>query len=302
MFLFFTNIAVLLSLLKKVFSHAKFMVLALIIAFTGNSTLAANKPVEITFCYENKEFFPHFLGNSTVVPRDNPGVVVDTLRELDIKESRINIKFIRQPWARCLKGLVLGSVSAVVGSYSTERAKYGVYPKKRNKIDHTRAFSKLATCLLHKKSEKIMWDGEKLILESPLTVAVPRGYKIAKKLQNMGFTIYITDSLDHAHKLLFFNRVAASISDCTFQNFPAFITMNKAPIRNHYGHLILNHSFYNKNKVLSESLWDELQKIDKQKYYQSYLKKSMLYHSAPQIMDFQTERIISAQSTTPLSR
>jgi len=289
MFLIFTNIAALLSLLKKVFSRAKFMVLALLIAFTGNSTLAANKPVEIIFCYENKEFFPHFLGNSTVVPPENPGVVVDILRELDIKESRINIKFIRQPWARCLKGLLLGSVSAVVGSYSTERAKYGVYPKKRNKIDHTRAFSKLATCLLHQKSEKILWDGEKLILESPLTVAVPRGYKIAKMLQNMGFTIYITDSLSHAHNLLFFNRVAASISDCTFKNFPAFITMNKAPIRNHYGHFILSISFYNKNKSLSESLWDELQKIDKQKYYQSYLKKSMSYHSErPNYDDIQT--------------
>ncbi len=279
MFLVFTNFAVLISLLKKVFSRTKFIVLVMLIAFTSNSILAANKPVEIIFCYENKEFIPHFLGDSTVVPHENPGVVVDILRELDIKDRRINIKFIRQPWSRCLKDLASGSVSAVVGSYSTEREKYGVYPKKRNKIDHTRTFSKIATCLLHQKSEKIIWDGDKLILESPLTVAVPRGYKIAEKLQNMGFTIYITDSLGHAHKLLFFNRVAASISDCTFKNFPAFITMNKTPIRNHYGYLILNFSFYYQNKELSESLWDELQKIDKQKYYQSYLKHSMSYHS-----------------------
>lgn len=271
MLLVFTNFSALISLLKKVLSRAKFMILAFNIAFACNSTVAANNPVELIFCYENKEFIPHFMGNSTVVPPENPGVVVDILRELDIKESRINIEFIRKPWVRCLKDLASGNVSAVIGSYSSEREKYGVYPKIENKIDHTRAFANVTTCLLHHKSEKIMWDGEKLKLKSPLTVAVPRGYKIAKKLKNMGFIIYITDSLDQAHKLLFFNRVATSISDCTFENFPVYITMNKTPVRNHYGYLILNISFYNKNKILSERLWDHIQKIDKQKHYRNYL-------------------------------
>ncbi len=275
--------AVLIRLLKSLFSHAHFKVLALLITLASSSAVATNQSVELLFCYENKEFTPHFFGNSTLVPSKNPGVVVDILRALDIEETRVIIKFIRQPWARCLKDLESGNVSAVVGSYSIKRAIYGAYPRKENKIDLTRAFSNLSTCLLHQKTEKVRWDGEKLTFKSPITIAIPRGYKIIRKLEDMGFTAYITDSLDQAHKLLFFGRVAASISDCTFKNYPATITMNNTPIRNHYGHLILNRSFYNKNRLLSESLWDKLQKIDKQSYYQNYLKEPIPFSSQNEV-------------------
>jgi len=271
MIIFFANVALEMSLHKKLFFRTKLIIFAFVMVIACNTASASSKPVDLVFCYENKEFIPHFIGNSTIVPRDNPGVVIDILRELDLVERRVNIKFIRQPWARCLKALQSGSVSAVLGSYSAEREKFGVYPTVGNQIDQSRAFASATTCLLHQKSENINWDGETLKLESALTVAVPRGYSITKKLQNLGFIIYTTDSLDDAHKLLFFDRVAASISDCTFKNFPSFITMNKIPIRNHYGYLILNLSFYDENKGLSERLWNKLQKIDRKKHYQPNL-------------------------------
>jgi len=137
------------------------------------------------------------------------------------------------------------------------------------------------TSLLHQTSEQIVWDGKKLALESPTTIAVPRGYNIIQSLKNIGFTVYITDSLDQAHKLLFFNRVAASISDCRFTQFPVTITMNKTPLRSHYGHLILSHSFYQQHTLLSEGLWNKLQHLDKNKYYLHYLQKPVLFKQLP---------------------
>ncbi len=275
MTIIFTSLTATVSLFKKAFCYAEYIILAILIAFTENFAVNASEPVELIFCYENKEFIPHYMESSTIVPHERPGVVIDILRELDTKVDDVIFTYIRQPWARCLKSLASNKVSAVVGSHSSEREKYGAYPKKGIEIDQRRAFGTISTCLLYQKTEQVTWNEQKLKREKSLTLAVPRGYKIGKKLQNLGFSLYITNSLDHAHKLLFSNRVSASISDCTFKRFPAHIIMDKAPIRKHYGFLVLSKNFYVKNEYLSEKLWDTLQQIDKSKHYQNYLNELM---------------------------
>jgi len=58
---------------------------------------AENSPLSFLFCYENKEFYPHFTGNSTTVPSKNAGALIDILIELNHKVSEIDINFIRKP-------------------------------------------------------------------------------------------------------------------------------------------------------------------------------------------------------------
>ena len=104
---------------------------------------------------------PHYTTNSLKVPKIKAGAVIDALRQIDNKITAINFNFIRKPWLRCLSDLSSGKVSAILGSYTNEREKYAVYPKKNGKLDNTRAFSKISTCLIHHKGQLIGWNGKK---------------------------------------------------------------------------------------------------------------------------------------------
>ena len=109
---------------------------------------APDVPLEFSFCYENKEFYPHFLGNSTEIPEDKPGAMVEVLQRLDYLVPEVEFSYTRKPWARCLSLLESGNVSAVIGSFSEERSKYAVYPSKGGQLDKSKAIDNLSTCLV----------------------------------------------------------------------------------------------------------------------------------------------------------
>ncbi|WP_140605712.1 hypothetical protein [Litorilituus lipolyticus] len=231
---------------------------------------AENSPLTFLFCYENKEFYPHFTGNSTTVPSENAGTVVDILIELNQKVNEININFIRKPWARCLSMLKTGEVTAIIGSYSKDRATYGRYPMKGKQLDNSRAFEVLSTCLLKHDSALLSWDGKKLFFESPPVIAIPYGYHITEQLQQLGFIVYKTDSLKTAYTLLKGKRVSASIIDCKTKAIPDNSQLNTTPIREHDGYFIINNDFYNAHPNLSEKIWNTLSQINKKEHYSNY--------------------------------
>lgn len=240
------------------------------ISFTVDAQEVSKKFV---FCYENKSFPPHFFGESINVPNKNPGIMIDILRALDKKIDKININYIRQPWARCLNGLKQGTITAIVGSYSIKRASFSVYPTQNGVIDKTKAFDHVATCLIHSKKEKVIWNGKQFVSNKALSVAIPLGYSVKKKLESLNVSIYQTSSLDTAYELLKSNRVLMSIIDCNAKKIPEFATLIPLPIREHHGYLIVSKTFYRENKKLSNKIWQVLANIDKQKYRENYENK-----------------------------
>jgi len=248
-------------------------ILALMILVISSSLtqVQAKKSVNLTFCYESKELLPYYIMDSLKVPQKHAGVVIDAIRELDAKVAGVNIKLIRQPWMRCLSDLETGRVSAVIGTHTAERAIYSAFPLKENKLDTNKAFSRVSTCLIHQKSELIGWNGKKFALESSPTISIPRGYHIANLLRESGFTVYDSNSSANSQKLLFTKQVSASVNDCKKDNLPDHITVNPIPIETHYGYLLISKVFYKQHKELSEKLWRELAKIDKQKFFKNYI-------------------------------
>jgi polar amino acid transport system substrate-binding protein len=238
--------------------------------FANTSIAAATEQVVFKYCYENKEFLPHFTGNSTEIPAQYPGAEIEILRALDQQITQIRFQFQREPWLRCLKYLETGQVDAVIGSYNKQRAQYAMYPWKDNQLDLERAYLRIDTCLLTVKGAKLDWDGRQFTVAEKIAIAVPRGYSIIKLLSKQKFVLYETDSPEKAHELLFKRRVQASISSCDFEQFPDYIVKQPIPIRSHYGYLMISRPFFQQHPELTEQLWDGLAAIDKQSYYQKY--------------------------------
>ena len=247
--------------------------LFILLGLLSNSAYSEEISQKIVFCYENKSFPPHFLGESMLVPKENPGAVIDILKDLDKKLKTIHIVYVRQPWSRCLQELKLGEVTAVLGSFSDKRAEYGAYPERDGYLDKSKAFDYLATCFIRNKDQKVTWDGKKVNTKEQLTVAIPLGYAVKKNLEKLGFAIYQTNSLESSYHLLKSNRVLLSIIDCESKKLPGFATVIKPPVREHYGYMILNKFFYQSNPTLSNDIWDELAKFDKKKYRAKYLNE-----------------------------
>jgi polar amino acid transport system substrate-binding protein len=63
----------------------------------------ANTQTNLLFCYEDKSLPPYFLGESADVPKDKPGATIELMRQLDLKFSELNIKYIRKPWKKMLR-------------------------------------------------------------------------------------------------------------------------------------------------------------------------------------------------------
>jgi len=222
-----------------------------------------NTPIEFNFCYENKEFFPHFLGDSTLVPQDRPGALIEALQQLNKMVPEVAFSFTRKPWARCLSLLENGGVSAVIGSFSEERSQFAVYPLKDGQLDVSKAIDNLSTCFVVLRSSQ-------LTMKEVTTVAVPYGYIVSGQLKNAGFEVYETDSLTLAHQLLVSKRVSASVIDCNNSIENKVLMILPEPIREHQGYLMLSKKFYQQSPELAKNLWNKLSKLDRKAIYNKY--------------------------------
>lgn len=187
---------------------------ALVIMFVLSMPSYAAKPVVLKFCYENKAIPPYFMGAGEVVPKDQPGAIIDILQHLSNTLPVLELRLVRYPWKRCLQSLQSGEVDAVVMSYSDSRAVYAQFPMRGPKPDRKRAISVNDSCLVHQKHLDIRWDGNQLQLPQPVTVAIPAGYKSAKALEDFGLTPFETSSVEVAKQLVSAGRIDSTITDC----------------------------------------------------------------------------------------
>lgn len=241
------------------------VLIAILLLCSGSSFAhgSVNAPIEFKFCYENKEFYPHFLGNSTLIPKDKPGALIEVLQRLDELVPAVAISYTRKPWARCLNLLESGSVSAVIGSFSQGRSEYAVYPLKDGQLDVNKAIDNLSTCLVVLRSSQFT-------MKEVTTVAVPYGYIVSGQLKNVGFKVYETDSLSLAHQLLISKRVSASVIDCNNSLVNEKLRILPKPIRQHQGYLMMSKKFYRRSPEIAMELWNTLSSLNRKDIYSKY--------------------------------
>ena len=240
----------------------------------------ANTQTNLLFCYEDKSLPPYFLGEGADVPKDKPGATIELMRQLDLKFSELNIKYIRKPWKRCLDDLSKSTVDAVIGSYHAEREKFGVYPKVVDKVDPSKAISKHAVCFIKNKNSSFFWDGRNIQGNNKMVIAVTAGYMIIKVLEKLPVIIHETRSADQALILLKKKRVDAAVSLCQIDKYAmkrhneleSQFTLMYPPLHVKNGYLIVSHEYYQTNEPLVQKIWNYLINLDKNAIYSEYFK------------------------------
>src|SRR5689334_23580573 len=83
---------------------------------------ACAEPVEFRVAYEDKDT-PDHTGSGSAVPED-PGILVEMVRQIQHRLPDLHISFSRRPWARCLAELESGESDAIFSSsFKPERLK-----------------------------------------------------------------------------------------------------------------------------------------------------------------------------------
>lgn len=234
---------------------------------------ASDESHSLLFCYENKEVAPHYLGEGTNVPKQKPGAAIEIMQNLDVLLPNTQIQYVRAPWKRCLNDLKLGKVDALIGRYTEERAEFAIYPKDdKGELDVNKAFSTTSSCFIHDQDLDLSWDGNNLQVAQPVGLIAPRGYSLVDDLKALGFDIYEATTIQLAHKLLFSKKFSVSLSDCNLVNKPDFIVENPIPVKQTYGFLVFSHAYFWQKPEQAEFIWQQLETIDKKRYYQKYTK------------------------------
>lgn len=225
----------------------------------------------VTFCYENKELFPHYLETDIEVPEHNPGAAIEVIQQLDKRLPQTRFKFVRAPWKRCLNHLESGKVDALIARHTEQRAAFAQYPRNAlGQVDNNKAFSFTSSCFLYNKNLNLQWDGQRLQVTKPIDLIAPSGYSLVQDLTLLGFDVYEATTVELAHKLLFKGKYQVSLSNCQIRKKPDFIVENPIPVTRGYGYLVFNKRFYRANTAKVEYIWQQLQQLDKASIYNKY--------------------------------
>ena len=248
----------------------------LIIFFTIIFALTAKSKV-ITICYENREVAPYWMGNSTTVPVQQPGLGVEQIQFLDKLEKNAKFIFKRFPWKRCQKMLKLGKIDGIIGSYKRKREEIGIYPKNNlGGIDINRSISKRSASLLFKlKNDPIKFENGKFINLKNRRVGGVLGYGSNSKLRKLAKNVSEVRDMESLFTMLEKKRLAAVLvkelpSKAYFLQKPlkkkVFIEFGSIEKKKAVpgAYLIFSYQFYKKNEKLSETLWDHMPEVRKE--------------------------------------
>lgn len=223
---------------------------------------------------EDKEDFPHIMGNGPEIATEIPGATIEFLNAIS---KRLNITFLyrRMPWKRALeRELFYGNADMLISaSYLKEREVFGVYPKKGNLPDRSRSLYTTSYCFYRFKGSSIEWDGNSL-LHFRGTVGAPRGYSIIAYLKKLGYHVDESPDTTTDFKKLLAHRVdiVAGLelhADMLLRHNKQFndnIEKLSIPIISKDYYVIFSHAFYGKNKDLVEKIWNEISAHKKTEY------------------------------------
>jgi len=234
-------------------------------------SLFANSPTIINVSYENKATYPYYIGTSSKINFDKPGLAIEAMQSIEQKLN-IKFKFKREPGIRGQKKLQYNKTDILLfASYKKSREKIGVYPKtKDGKIDTSKKAMELSYSLYTLKDSDLNWDGKKFI---NLTgkIGATKGYSIIKFLKKRDVDVSENTSNFGDPKKLIINRIQGFVNqDCKIDPFlkenPKLSKKIKKiypPLKSKPYYMLFSHKFYNEHTDLVNKIWDELKNLDK---------------------------------------
>lgn len=227
---------------------------------------AATATTQLTFCFQDTELAPYYLGNGEQLQLDRPGATIEHLHKITAAIADLQLKLVRYPWQRCLKYLKSGEVDAVVANYSDSRRTLGVFPMRLDKPDPRREFTQQEICLVTSKGLAKKWNGTSFDGMSKVTLAHPvsRAYKQA--LPHRQFVRIPISAQAQALKMLAQDKVQVISMVCKIAGKSALpsgfnpdtMQLLEPSIELLHGHLVFSHQFYQANRATAQALWAQL--------------------------------------------
>lgn len=231
-------------------------VVALLVA-----TADAGAAETIRAAYEDRELPPYYMGNSTEIDAQAPGVSVEMMREA-AKELGVQIQFVRMPWVRCLKSLQRGEVDMVFNaSFKEDRLEAGVYPMVDGRPDPARRIATVAYNLYRLKGGPVAFTGKAITgLDGP--VGAPSGYSIIDDLKRMGVATEEAVENSTNFKKLVSGRIAAVATldvsgDALIKDYPTIEKVSPPLVTKDY-FVLVSHQLYGAKPDLAERLWRKI--------------------------------------------
>lgn len=221
---------------------------------------------QLTFCYQDTELLPYYLGSGRQVPIEWPGATVEHLQLIVAKVPGLNLKLVRYPWQRCLKYLQLGAVDAVVANDSAERRAFAVFPLRQGQPDPDREFAKQEICLVSRKELAPKWNGSSFDGMAKVIVAQQAGRNLQQMFDHRQFVKVPISAQAKGLQMLAQNKVQAVTMLCKIAGKsaltngfdPHIMQIQEPAIETLHGHLIFSKQFYQEQPQVAEALWAQL--------------------------------------------
>lgn len=230
------------------------------------ASVAATAADRLVIAYEDKQQFPNYLGNSTEIDPQKPGLHVE-LVQLTAKELGIELELVRLPWNRALASLQKGEVDGVFsGSFKEDRLEIGAYPMTGGQLDESRQIGTTSYSLYRVKGSSANWDGRAFSgLNGP--IGAPAGYSIVDDLKKLGATVDESASTTQDLRKLSAGRIAAvAAQGVTADQLllrPEFANIERVepPIVTKAYFLLLSHQLVARDPALADRIWETLARL-----------------------------------------
>lgn len=226
----------------------------------------ASAATTLTFCFQDTESSPYYLGSGEKPQTGRPGATIEHLQQISATVPGLTLNLVRFPWLRCLKYLQTGEVDAVVANFSEGRLKLGVFPMRGNQPDPDREFTRQKVCLVTNTKLAGRWNGRYFTDTQKVIVAYQSGRNITQRLSHRQFVNIPISSQAKALQMLKTDKVQAVSMVCTIsgnstmpKDFNAStMTVIEPELEELHGHLIFSHQFFKAQPQIAEALWAQL--------------------------------------------
>ena len=233
---------------------------------------SAYAEVELRVAYDTDIQFPYYLGQSSEIPQDKPGAIVELVRLLEGKVAGLKVSLVRYPWKRCLLKLKEGNVDSLFNSsFKEERQEFGRYPTKNGQVDSRRRITTISYYFYKTNNSTFSWNGKQVSNPQAL-IGAPLGFSIMDDLKKMNLKVVQTHAtLSNLQKLSRGMISAVALQEVTadyyLNNFDQFKNLLKVkpPIKTKPYYLMISHQFSQQHPQLSEKIWDAIEELRQEK-------------------------------------
>ncbi|MGQ5521649.1 substrate-binding periplasmic protein [Chitinimonas sp. PSY-7] len=239
----------------------KTTLLLTLLALTGLTAQAADKPATIKLCTDNVEAFPWVVNG-----RD--GLNIIHLKQVGQKVG-VKVEIVLVPWARCLDDMRQGTMDgAFSSSFKQDRLAMGFYPGASDKPDMAKYLMMSGYSLYKLKGSNISYDG-KTISNLTSAVGAQQGYSIIDQLKTMG--VRVDDGTrgadDNLRKLMAGRLQVVALQTQEGDNsiaqaeFSGKVEKISPPLVEKPYFLMLSKQFYGKYTEFSNEIWDAVASV-----------------------------------------